>query len=121
VSEGAAEAAPAHRLSHGGSYWELPAEAGELRQRRRRSPRQISGGFCHCQCPALSTATPQAAAQLAVWAVANNPPRGRVAHFLDSVVRRTQAPELERHRLLTVAANLVRAAQLDPAKFAMFR
>jgi len=64
---------------------------------------------------------PQPAAQLAVWAVANNPPRGRVTHFLDSVVRTAQAPELERHRLLTVAANLVRAAQLDPAKFAMFR
>jgi len=64
---------------------------------------------------------PPPVAQLAVWAVANNPPRAGIERYLNEVVAAVQAPpQLEKRRLLEEAADLVRAAKLKPAEFRMF-
>ena len=64
---------------------------------------------------------PQPAVQLAIWAVTDDPPRGRVEPFLRDVVRVTQMPpEFEKRRLLRIASELLRTAQLSPGQFRMF-
>jgi len=61
-------------------------------------------------------------AQLATWAVANNPPRADLERYLNEVVAGVQAPpQLEKSRLLQQAADLLRAAKLKPAEFRMFQ
>ncbi len=60
--------------------------------------------------------------QLATWAVANNPPRAGIERYLNEVVAAVQAPpQLEKSRLLRQAADLLRAAKLNPGEFHMFR
>lgn len=64
---------------------------------------------------------PHPAAQLAVWAVANDPPRVALAPFLHEVIgppRPEAASELD--RLLSAAAMLLEEAGLEPAAFRMF-
>lgn len=61
-------------------------------------------------------------AQLAVWAVANNPQRADIERYLNEVVAAVQAPpQLEKSRLLRQAAELLCAAKLNPGEFHMFR
>ena len=61
-------------------------------------------------------------AQLATWAVANNPPRAGIERYLNEVVAGVQAPpQLEKSRLLRQAADLLRAAKLKPGEFRMFQ
>lgn len=65
---------------------------------------------------------PSPAAQLAVWAVTDNPPREEVEPFLRDVVRATRTPpQFEKRRLLQIASELLRAAHLTPSQFRMFR
>jgi len=61
-------------------------------------------------------------AQLATWAVANNPPRAGIERYLNEVVAGVQAPpQWEKSRLLRQAADLLRAAKLNPGEFRMFQ
>jgi len=60
-------------------------------------------------------------AQLATWAVANNPRRADIERYLNEVVAGVRAPQLEKSRLLRQAADLLRAAKLKPTEFHMFR
>ena len=61
-------------------------------------------------------------AQLATWAVANNPPRAGIERYLNEVVAGVQAPpQLEKSRLLRQAADLLRTAKLKPGEFRMFQ
>ena len=61
-------------------------------------------------------------AQLATWAVANNPRRADIERYLNEVVAGVQAPpQLEKSRLLLQVAELLRAAKLKPGDFRMFQ
>ena len=65
---------------------------------------------------------PQPAAQLAVWAVANNPAPGQIDRYLHEVVNSGQPDAVKKRKeLITTAENLLREAGLAPAKFRMFR
>jgi len=65
---------------------------------------------------------PHPAAQLAVWAVTDDPLRQDVEPFLRDVTRvKRMRPELEKSRLLQIASELLRAARLNPRQFHMFR
>ena len=61
-------------------------------------------------------------AQIAVWAIANNPPSAALRVFMDRVA--PGAPpvaEPTRRGLMNAAATLLRDAGLEPASFAMFQ
>ncbi len=65
---------------------------------------------------------PHPAAQLAVWAVANNPPEWQIDRYLREVVGPGQpAVARKREELVVSAEKLLRAAGLSPIEFRMFR
>lgn len=65
---------------------------------------------------------PHAAAQLAVWAVANNPPRGAIERYLHATVGAQQSgATMKREKLVATAVSLLREAGLQPREFQMFR
>ncbi len=65
---------------------------------------------------------PHPAAQLAVWAVANNPAPWQIHRYLHEVVSPEQPDaEAKRQKLLSTAENLLREAGLRSGQFRMFR
>jgi len=64
---------------------------------------------------------PQPAAQLAVWAVANNPAPAQIDRYLHEVVNSGQPEAVnKRQGLMITAASLLREAGLAPDEFRMF-
>ena len=62
------------------------------------------------------------AAQLAVWAVANNPPRGAIDQYLhDTVSAQQPGATMKREKLVSTAVSLLREAGLSPSQFRMFQ
>ncbi|MFW5868573.1 MAG: hypothetical protein ACOCX2_12190, partial [Armatimonadota bacterium] len=66
---------------------------------------------------------PQTVAQIAVWAIANNPPWDEIAGLVEADVEAETPEELtetaEAYRLQ--AADLVRSAGVNPGNYRMFR
>lgn len=65
---------------------------------------------------------PQEAAQIAVWAIANNPPAAGLRDYLQRVAPGVPVvADTKKRALMDTAASLLRDAGLDPAAFAMFQ
>ncbi len=96
--------------------WRTPTAADVLLPVKRPNNRLVGVAVAASQ-----RRVPVPAVQIAVWAVANNPPRADIECYLNEVVAGVPAPpQLEKSRLLREAAELLRAAQLKPEEFRVF-